>query len=100
MAKVATAYVDIDARLDKLKHKLKTFDPELELDLDIDRQAVQAQLVGLRSDLWLDVDIGGIWAQLGLAHFSIDINAHLDATTVAALQAQLAALAAQANSVG
>jgi hypothetical protein len=38
VAKVATAYVDIDARLDKLKAKLKAFDPDVNVDLQTGRK--------------------------------------------------------------
>lgn len=149
MAKAGTAYIDVDAKLDKfraevakgtadltasveldpdmteLKAKLRSGHLMADLGLDIDRAQVTAQLAGLTTNLRLDVDRTDISAQLAalgvdvnvrpdyssltwtrseiVAYLSgiwVDVNVRLDATTVAALQAQLAALAAQAGSVG
>lgn len=149
MAKAGSAYVDIDANLDKMRATLASgtahltaeveLDPDMQdlraklraghlmtdLGLDIDRTQIAAQLAGLTTNLRLDVDRTDIAMQLAalgvnvnvspdysslmwtrneiIAYLSgiwVDVNVRIDATTLATLQAQLAALSAQAGMIG
>jgi tape measure domain-containing protein len=92
VAKVATAYVDIDARLDKLKARLKAADLDVDLDLSVDRFQIETQLAGLRADLDLDVNRAQIAAQL--AGLRVDLGIDVDRFQ---LNAQLMGLSLDVN---
>lgn len=109
MAKVGSAYVDIDARLDPFKRTLArgtsglTADVEVNADttraqaeldrlsidaqVDVNRQQVAAQFAGFRIDVGVDIDRYAIGAQL--TGLGADINIRPDYTTLASTRATI-----------